>query len=801
MRTTILSLQVCLFLSLGGCTEQQPAQSFQQSQQQVMLPPRFEDSQLVGGLADPVSMTFAPDGRIFVCEQGGRLRIIQDGKLLPEPFLRLNVDPDGERGLLGVALDPEFPDEPYVYVYYTATSPSEHNRLSRFTAAGNRAAEGSERVLLDLEPLGSATNHNGGAVHFGTDGMLYVSVGDNARSSNAQALTNLYGKVLRFDKNGGIPSDNPFFTRAEGNRRSIWALGLRNPFSFAVQPGTGRLFINDVGQSKWEELNEGQAGRNYGWPDTEGPTSETGFSAPLYAYQHNAGEVRGCAIAGGTFYNPLQPQFPAEYVGKYFFADYCEGWIRMFNPQTRTVELFTEGADAPVDLDVGPDGALYYLDRGAGTIHRIRFVAPGQPPTIPTQPESQRVAVGQPVTFTVGATGTPPLSYQWQRDGKDVSGKIGSSLVLERTALGDSGARFRVRVSNNSGSVLSTEAVLTVTRDAPPVATVLSPAEGALFTAGQAVTFSGRGTDAEDGTLPASAFTWRVDLHHDEHLHPLMPPTSGQTGGTFMPPEVGETSSNVWYRIHLSVRDSQGITHEVFRDILPSKVKMTFATEPAGLQLTLDGQPQSTPGEVTGVVGVIRTLGAVSPQTVNGVRYVFDHWSDGGAETHDMRTPAADTLYRASFRSATSSGGAGLHAEYFEAPDLTQPRLQRVDPTVDFRWGLVPPDVSLAADLFSVRWSGSVVPKFSETYTFFTVTNDGVRLWVDGKLLIDNWTTHKIVEDSGTIALQAGRAYSLRMEYFENKGTATARLLWSSPSQRKQVIPAECLQPAASSGP
>src|SRR6185436_2808401 len=161
-------------------------------------------------------------------------------------------DSNGERGLLGVAFDPSFAVNQFVYVYYTATSPSTHNRISRLTAAGDVAVPGSEVPILDLNDLSGATNHNGGAIHFGPDGKLYAAVGENANGANAQTLSNLLGKILRINSDGSIPTDNPFFGTATGQNRAIWALGLRNPFTFTFQPGTGRMFINDVGQNTWE---------------------------------------------------------------------------------------------------------------------------------------------------------------------------------------------------------------------------------------------------------------------------------------------------------------------------------------------------------------------------------------------------------------------------------------------------------------------------------------------------------------------------------------------------------------------
>ena len=268
------------------------------------LPTGFTETRIATGISNPTAMAIAPDGRLFVAQQGGQLRVIKDGALLATPFVTLTVNSSGERGLLGVAFDPDFATNQRVYVYYTATTPNIHNRVSRFTANGDVAQAGSEVVLLDLNPLSSATNHNGGAMHFGPDGKLYIAVGENANGANSQTLANLLGKMLRINADGTIPTDNPFYNQATGNNRAIWALGLRNPFTFAFQPGTGRMFINDVGQNTWEEINDGLAGANYGWPQTEGPTTTPGHTSPLFSYGHGTGTTVGCAITGGAFYNP-----------------------------------------------------------------------------------------------------------------------------------------------------------------------------------------------------------------------------------------------------------------------------------------------------------------------------------------------------------------------------------------------------------------------------------------------------------------------------------------------------------------
>jgi glucose/arabinose dehydrogenase len=350
------------------------------------LPANFIETQFASGLTNPTAMAFASDGRLFVCQQGGQLRVIKDGSLLPTPFVSLTVDSNGERGLLGVAFDPNFATNNFIYVYYTATTPAVHNRVSRFTASAANpdvATVGSEVVIFDLNNLSSASNHNGGAIHFGPDGKLYIAVGENANAANSQSLGNLLGKILRINSDGTIPSDNPttfggISGSPSGNNRAIWSVGLRNPYTFTFQPSSGRLFINDVGQNTWEEINDGIAGSNYGWSTCEGFCSppNASFRDPLFEYGHGSSPTTGCAITGGAFYNPTTANFPSDYVGKYFFAEFCSGWIRRFDPATSMSTPFATGISSPVDLVVTADGSLYYLARGAGTVFRVRFNGP-----------------------------------------------------------------------------------------------------------------------------------------------------------------------------------------------------------------------------------------------------------------------------------------------------------------------------------------------------------------------------------------------------------------------------------------
>jgi glucose/arabinose dehydrogenase len=338
-----------------------------------------------GAITAGTAMAFAPDGRLFVCTQDGHLRVVQkSGAVNAADFLTLTVDSNGERGLLGVAFDPGFSSNRFIYVYYTVPGSPAHNRVSRFTASAanpDLVQANSEMQLLNLDNLSGATNHNGGAIHFGSDGKLYVAVGENANGSNAQTFANRLGKMLRVNPDGSIPADNPYFNdpNVAGLNKAIFALGLRNPFTFAFQPTTGRLFINDVGESTWEEINDGIGHSNYGWSTIEGfrttQTPPANYRDPLLTYNHSNGQT---AIAGGAFYNPLNPTFAASYVGKYFFSDLGAGWMHFMDPQNPPGSAntgwsdFLTGASNPVDIQLGQDGALYYLQRGGTSgVYRI----------------------------------------------------------------------------------------------------------------------------------------------------------------------------------------------------------------------------------------------------------------------------------------------------------------------------------------------------------------------------------------------------------------------------------------------
>jgi glucose/arabinose dehydrogenase len=357
------------------------------------LPPGFTETLFASGVGLASCMAFAPDGRLFVCEKDGDLRVIQaDGTVSPRPFLHVNVNDTNEYGLLGVAFDPQFAVNRYVYVYYTVATTPIHCRVSRFTASlanPNVAEFESEQIVLQLDNLSSPFSaHVGGSIHFGLDGKLYVAVGEDENGANAQNPGNLLGKMLRINPDGSVPPDNPF-VNVPGARGEIYAFGFRNPFRFAVRPTTGTIYVNDVGSgggNAREEVNQLFFGANYGWPIFEGNSNDPDFADPLHIYAHGTDPDTGsvnCAITGATFYGPGAQQFPRSYAGDYFFADLCGGWIRRRDWVTGEVTVFaSDTAILPVDLAVNSQGSLFYLNFD-GQVYRIDYTgapAPGLPP-------------------------------------------------------------------------------------------------------------------------------------------------------------------------------------------------------------------------------------------------------------------------------------------------------------------------------------------------------------------------------------------------------------------------------------
>jgi glucose/arabinose dehydrogenase len=444
-------------------------------------PAGFSGTDLATGLGAPTCFCIAPDGTIYICLQGGTMRVWKEGTglLADEFFLNnpLTVDSNGERGLIGVAVDPDVTSNHFIYIYYTATTPAIHNRISRFTATANGelAIAGSEAVLLDLNDLG-ATNHNGGALHFGPDAMLYAAAGENAVPSNAQSIDNLLGKILRISSTpcAVIPADNPtsfpgIAGSPAGDNRAIWAVGLRNPFTFAFHPVTGRMFINDVGNSSWEEIDDGIAARNFGWPTTEGDFDQASFpdfTRPFYAYPHSGGIVTGFAITGGSFYVPPISPYPAEYYGDYFFGDFVSNWIKRIDVNTSAVTSFGDSTSGVVDMRIDAQGRLIYVARGLSRLVRVNYNMQFAP-SLTSQPSDQTVCLGNKIWLSASVAANPAPTFSWRRngtpltDGANISGATTPTLTISAAQPSDGGT-YNCFVQNTQGSSTSNAATVTV---------------------------------------------------------------------------------------------------------------------------------------------------------------------------------------------------------------------------------------------------------------------------------------------------------------------------------------------------
>lgn len=335
----------------------------------------FERAVVVSGLNSPVDFRFLPDGRILVAEKGGAIRVVEDGVVRAEPLLTLPVSTAGERGISGLAVDPQFDTNGHIYVAYITTGL--RNTLSQFTVVGNSA--GAEQVLLQAV-VDSAVNHHGGALGFGPDGKLYWGVGDNAVGANSQNLSNIHGKILRLNTDGTAPSDNPAL--GSGALPYIYAYGLRNPFRLTFAP-TGQLLVADVGAASFEEVNLVTAGGNYGWPGAEGicTTDCSGKTDPIYTYPRGGGAaITSVLVYDGATFGP-------DYLNKVFIADLVKGWIKVL---TCTPEFtacgdavnFDPEAGTTVVLAQGPDGNIYQLTYQPGALVRI---APAGSTSAPVQ--------------------------------------------------------------------------------------------------------------------------------------------------------------------------------------------------------------------------------------------------------------------------------------------------------------------------------------------------------------------------------------------------------------------------------
>jgi glucose/arabinose dehydrogenase len=592
---------------------------------------------------------------------------------------------------------------------------------------------GSEQVLIE-DWCQQYPSHSIGALDFGPDGALYVSGGDGAsfnfadwgqdgnplnpcgdppggvgamlspptaeggalRSQDLRTPTDptsLDGALLRVNPaNGAGLPDNPNAASPDANARRIVAYGLRNPFRFGVRPGTGEVWIGDVGWNTWEEIQRfqlptgtGAAAVNFGWPCYEGSNTgsarQSGYDganlnicenlyaqgpgavqAPLFAWNHSSvvvpGETcpAGSSSAAGIAFGPTTgSNYPSEYRGALFFADYSRDCIWAMLPDANgvpdkaSIRTFAAGAANPVHLQIGPGGDLFYPDFDGGTIRRVTFTSANQSPIAAITASPTTGPAPLFVSFDGTASSDPEghaLSYAWDLNGDGTFGDAtGSTASYTYSIAGTYSAGLRVTDDQGASD---TESVTITVGNTPPTATIDAPAASTTWTVGDVINFSGHATDPQQGTLPASALTWTLTMQHcpsNCHAHDLQT-FVGVAAGSFTAPDHEYPS---YLELELTATDTGGLTDTKTVRLDPRTVTLTFSTNPSGLRVAVNGTAATATFTRTVIVGSSNTISAITPQT-KGKTYTSASWSDGGAASHNITAPATNTTYTARFR-------------------------------------------------------------------------------------------------------------------------------------------------------
>ena len=562
----------------------------------AIIEPGFESETVVSGLTLATAMDFAPDGRIFIAEKSGTIKVVKNGVLLAEPLVTLtDVNTFGDRGLLGIAVDPNFSNNGHIYVSYTYENTPGQNvagaktgRIARLTVTGDKASESSKVVILGTVGGGPGFNscedflvtddcipsdsnsHSVGGLRFGPDGKLYATLGDGAdfaavdyRALRAQNIDSLAGKMLRINTDGTGVIDNPFYNgNPNSNRSKIFALGFRNMYRFNFNKATGKIYGGDVGWSSWEEVNEIRSGANYGWPCREGNVNtEYGCNpsstptSPLYTYAHN--QAGAGSVTAGAFFS--EGAYPESYATSFFVGDYAQMWMkRVVLDGAGNLVSVEDFADMvwPVDISTGKDGNIYYLDIVTGQLMRITHTSGNRRPVVVVGANPASGLAPLTVNFSSLGTYDPDgdsLSYLWSFG----DGYTTNSPNPNHTYLNNGSYDAVLTVADNKGASVSKSISILVGNQAP-VANILSPVSGSLYQAAEQVTATGSGWDEEDGNLPASAFSWEVILHHNTHTHTIYQ-TNNTKSITFTADD--HQDSDVYLEIKLTVRDSAGISN------------------------------------------------------------------------------------------------------------------------------------------------------------------------------------------------------------------------------------------------
>ncbi len=570
------------------------------------LPAGFTQTQLEHGLSNPIALAFAPNGDLYIAEQAGTILIDRGGTILSTPLATLpNVQSSGECGLLGLALDPNYATNGYIYISYvvnvtnSAGVTQPFSRLSRFTVSGGVLNTATEKIYYQGNQTQNS-HHAGNDLKVGPDGKLWWSVGDNVPSiTNAQALTNIYGKMLRFNLDGSIPADNPFIN-VPGAVPAIYSYGLRNPWRFTFLPD-GRAMTADTGSSYAEEMNILQPGGNYGWDFVEGDAYSTGYVNPAYSYGHvpTDGAISAIAAYSGSTFGPA-------YAHTVFFGDYNRGDIEAvnFDPtySTETSDtVFDQAAGTIADLIEGPDGNLYFASIFEGTVNEISTT--GTPTATPNPYVPPQPAAGAP---TVNVSG--PSTY-------------------------------------NAGDTVNF------------TGTATDPTDGTE----PASAYTWQIDYYRDGVLKP--------FYSLEVPGPVGGPTNGATSFSYTIPADTSQTPNSFYRVTLSVKDSTGSTTVVTKDLTPNTATLSTNSAVPGAGYFVDGTWHTGPFSETGVVGVKHVLiGQPLAQSVGGTSYRFSGWSDGSALWDQLNLAPGGTSVTANFDQVGKTLPSGWSATDVGAP-------------------------------------------------------------------------------------------------------------------------------------
>ncbi|MEJ2853761.1 MULTISPECIES: PQQ-dependent sugar dehydrogenase [unclassified Saccharothrix] len=494
----------------------------------------------------------------------------------------------------------------------------------------------------------------------------------------------LSGAVVRVDSDTGaaLPG-NPLAAHADPNARRIIAYGLRNQFRFAFRPGTEELWVGDVGWGDWEEVNrildpDDAVVENFGWPCFEGFGRQPGYdssdlamceslyttgqTAPFYAYHHSAKVVPtdpcptgGSSVGGIAFAG--SGNYPAEYDGALFFADSARGCVWAMKttngvPDPAKVVPFVTGVDLPVQLLTGPGGDLFYVSLGAGQLRRVGYPTGGN--RAPTAVAKATPSSG-PAPLSVQLDGRSssdpdgdPLTYAWDLDGDNA---YDDAISATSTRIYSGTTVVGLKVTDSRGAYATTSVTVTVSGQ-DPVPVIDSPTSSLRWAVGDAVTFTGRAADPQDGTLGGGSLRWKLSLQHCAtggtcHEHVVQESTG--FGGSFTAPDHEYPS---YLELTLTATDSGGRTGATKVRLDPRTVVLTFTSTPSGAQLTVGSTTQRAPFTRTVIVGSVNSVSAPSPQILGELRmnYRWHSWSDGGTRTHNIVAPAAPTTYNARFR-------------------------------------------------------------------------------------------------------------------------------------------------------